>query len=164
MSADRYFAEEQPLPFIIKELKFSDGPDVDRSVWTSPQWAPTNNPAFIQRTAIRSIPDYGAAVGRRQRLRDRPGHHHAGRFLPARHLRHRVVGGRHSLVRQRHRRADRDRHRQHPQTDMSLVFNFWVPSTWGWADNANLQPTDAANNQQWIYEVAWAKVYVQHKS
>jgi beta-glucanase (GH16 family) len=46
-----------------------------------------------------------------------------------------------------------------PQSDMSLTFNFWVPDdTWGWAYDANLQPSGAPGTN-WVYQVNWAKVY-----
>ncbi|WP_042722599.1 glycoside hydrolase family 16 protein [Flavobacterium sp. B17] len=51
-----------------------------------------------------------------------------------------------------------------PQSDMSLVLNFWVPASgWGWAYNANLQPT-AAPGTTWAYQVNWAKVWVIEKT
>jgi hypothetical protein len=47
-----------------------------------------------------------------------------------------------------------------PQTDMSLVLNFWVPdSGWNWAYNSNLLPSGAPGTQ-WTYQVNWAKVWV----
>ena len=47
---------------VAKVFTFVTGPDVDRSVWTSPQYiAPHNNPAYFGRTAIRNIPDNQAA-------------------------------------------------------------------------------------------------------
>lgn len=52
-----------------------------------------------------------------------------------------------------------------PQSDMSLVLNFWVPdSGWGWAYNGTLQPTSIGPGQQWIYQVDSAKVWVVKKS
>lgn len=49
---------------------------------------------------------------------------------------------------------------QVPQSDMSLVLNFWVPSTtWPWAYSAALQPTGSQGALQWVYQVNWAKVY-----
>jgi hypothetical protein len=49
---------------------------------------------------------------------------------------------------------------QVPQSDMSLVLNFWAPSTtWPWAYSAALQPTGPQGEQQWVYQVNWAKVY-----
>ena len=48
---------------LARTLTFANGPDVDRSVWKSPQWAPDYNPAFFGRTAIRNLPDYGPALG-----------------------------------------------------------------------------------------------------
>lgn len=48
---------------VAANLSFSDGPDVDRSVWTSPQWAPNNNPSFFGRTAIRNPHDFGSPLG-----------------------------------------------------------------------------------------------------
>lgn len=49
---------------------------------------------------------------------------------------------------------------QVPQSDMSLVLNFWVPSTtWPWAYSDALQPTDSQDARQWVYQVNWAKVY-----
>jgi hypothetical protein len=47
-----------------------------------------------------------------------------------------------------------------PQTDMSLVLNFWVPdSGWNWAYNSNMLPSGAPGTQ-WTYQVNWAKVWV----
>lgn len=46
-----------------------------------------------------------------------------------------------------------------PQTDMSLVLNFWVPdSGWTWAYDLNLKPTNAPGTQ-WTFQVNWAKVW-----
>jgi len=48
-----------------------------------------------------------------------------------------------------------------PQTDMSLVLNFWVPdSGWKWAYNSALSSASSGPGQQWIYQVNWAKVWV----
>jgi hypothetical protein len=47
-----------------------------------------------------------------------------------------------------------------PQTDMSLVLNFWVPASgWAWAYNLNLLPSGTPGTQ-WTYQVNWAKVWV----
>lgn len=52
-----------------------------------------------------------------------------------------------------------------PQTDMSLVLNFWVPgSGWTWAYNSSLKPTSTEPGEQWVYQVDWAKVWVAQKS
>lgn len=48
---------------LAKDLTFQNGPDVDRSVWQSPQWQPQNNPAYFGRTGIRNIHDFGTPVG-----------------------------------------------------------------------------------------------------
>lgn len=49
---------------VEKNLSFSDGPDVDRTVWESPQWiSNNNNPSFFGRTAIRNVADFGAPLG-----------------------------------------------------------------------------------------------------
>jgi len=49
---------------LARNLTFADGPDVDRTVWTSPQWiSPTDNPSFFGQTAIRNQPDYGYPFG-----------------------------------------------------------------------------------------------------
>jgi beta-glucanase (GH16 family) len=50
--------------WFVKNLPFSDGPDVDRTVWTSPQWISANdNPSFFGQTAIRNQPDFGYPFG-----------------------------------------------------------------------------------------------------
>jgi hypothetical protein len=48
---------------LLKAFTFTNGPDVDRTVWQSPQWSPGYNPSFFGRTAIRNIPDYGKPTG-----------------------------------------------------------------------------------------------------
>ena len=48
---------------VARNLSFSNGPDVDRTVWTSPQWTPRDNPSFFGRTAIRNTPDFGRPLG-----------------------------------------------------------------------------------------------------
>lgn len=48
---------------LAKHFTFQDGPDVDRSVWQSPQWKPQNDPAFLGRTGIRNIHDFGIPAG-----------------------------------------------------------------------------------------------------
>lgn len=49
---------------VAENLSFSDGPDVDRTVWTSPHWISNNdNPSFFGRTAIRNLPDFGIPLG-----------------------------------------------------------------------------------------------------
>jgi len=49
---------------VAKNLSFNNGPDVDRTIWTTPHWiSPTDNPAFLGRTAIRNIPDFGSPLG-----------------------------------------------------------------------------------------------------
>lgn len=48
---------------LAKDFTFSNGPDVDRSVWQSPHWTPQDNPAFFGRTGIRNIPDFGTPTG-----------------------------------------------------------------------------------------------------
>ncbi|MFZ6771628.1 ricin-type beta-trefoil lectin domain protein [Undibacterium sp. SXout7W] len=51
-----------------------------------------------------------------------------------------------------------------PQTDMSLVLNFWVPdSGWNWAYDSSLVPAANQPGQQWEYQVNWAKVWVVKK-
>jgi hypothetical protein len=46
-----------------------------------------------------------------------------------------------------------------PQTDMSLVLNFWVPSRgWRWAFDDKLLPSGSPGTQ-YTYEVKWAKVW-----
>ncbi|MGZ7176802.1 glycoside hydrolase family 16 protein [Burkholderia gladioli] len=58
-----------PLPLASDDwtlnafLAFADGPDIDRTVWTSPQWAANNNPSFFGQTAIANQPDYGYPLG-----------------------------------------------------------------------------------------------------
>jgi hypothetical protein len=48
-----------------------------------------------------------------------------------------------------------------PQTDMSLVLNFWVPNkAWTWAYDGSLVPVSTGPGQQWVYQVNWAKVWV----
>ena len=48
-----------------------------------------------------------------------------------------------------------------PQTDMSLVLNFWVPdSGWNWAYSSALLPS-ASPGTQWVYQVNWAKVWIK---
>lgn len=48
-----------------------------------------------------------------------------------------------------------------PQTDMSLVLNFWVPdSGWNWAYNADLLPTGSPGTQ-YTFQVEWAKVWAK---
>ena len=37
--------------------------DVDRTVWESPQWSPSNNPSFIGRTTLRNRADFRGSVG-----------------------------------------------------------------------------------------------------
>jgi beta-glucanase (GH16 family) len=52
-----------------------------------------------------------------------------------------------------------------PPTDMHLVFNFWVPnSAWGWAYSSDLEPTGSNGQQEWVYQVEWAKVSTVSKS
>jgi hypothetical protein len=47
-----------------------------------------------------------------------------------------------------------------PQTDMSLVLNFWVPSSgWGWAYDGSLNASDAPGTL-WTMGVQWAKVWI----
>jgi hypothetical protein len=54
-------AKSSPVSWnVLETFTFTDGPDVDRTVWQSPQWAPNNNPAFFGRTAIRNPTDNGA--------------------------------------------------------------------------------------------------------
>lgn len=48
-----------------------------------------------------------------------------------------------------------------PQSDMSLVFNFWAPaSSWGWAYDQSFNPSSAPGDE-WVYQVNWAKVLVK---
>jgi len=57
-------ARSSPITWnVLKTLTFSDGPDVDRTVWQSPQWSASYNPSFLGRTAIRNTPDYGSPLG-----------------------------------------------------------------------------------------------------
>lgn len=49
--------------YVGANLSFSDGPDVDRSVWTSPVWAAVNNPSSIDQTSIRNQTDFGYPFG-----------------------------------------------------------------------------------------------------
>jgi len=66
MSQDSASLIMQPPPeewVLSCNLTFSDGADVDRAVWTSPQWTPTNNASFFGRTSIRNPTDYGPAIG-----------------------------------------------------------------------------------------------------
>lgn len=52
-----------------------------------------------------------------------------------------------------------------PQSDMSLVLNFWVPAYgWAWAYDPSLTPTGAEGAQNWTYQVNWAKVFVIENS
>jgi hypothetical protein len=45
-------------------FQFTNGVDVDRTIWQSPQWiSPTNNPSFFGRTSIRNVPNFGAPIG-----------------------------------------------------------------------------------------------------
>ncbi|GAA4786193.1 hypothetical protein GCM10023307_08660 [Lysobacter hankyongensis] len=49
---------------VAANLSFSDGPDVDRTVWTSPHWiSSSDNPSFLGRTALRNLPDFGIPLG-----------------------------------------------------------------------------------------------------
>jgi hypothetical protein len=48
---------------VARNLSFSNGLDVDRTVWTSPQWTPSDNPSFFGRTAIRNPHDFGTPLG-----------------------------------------------------------------------------------------------------
>lgn len=51
-----------------------------------------------------------------------------------------------------------------PQSDMSLVLNFWVPASgWTWAYSSTLLPAASGPGQQWVYQVDWAKVWVVNK-
>jgi hypothetical protein len=51
-----------------------------------------------------------------------------------------------------------------PQTDMSLVLNFWVPSSgWSWAYDSSLDASGAPGNT-WVYQVNRAKVWVKDKT
>lgn len=52
-----------PGPWITKNLAFADGPDVDRSVWTSPIWHKGYNPSFLGRTALRNPTDFSGEIG-----------------------------------------------------------------------------------------------------
>lgn len=48
----------------LKLFTFTDGPDVDRSVWQSPHWlSPSDNPAFLGRTSLRNPHDYEGEIG-----------------------------------------------------------------------------------------------------
>jgi len=52
-----------------------------------------------------------------------------------------------------------------PQSNMSLVLNFWVPdSGWTWAYNALLSPTSTSPGVEWVYQVNWAKVWTVPQS
>ncbi len=53
----------EPGTWTTKKFVFTDGPDVDRTVWTSPIWHPTYNPSFLGRTALRNPTDFGNPVG-----------------------------------------------------------------------------------------------------
>ncbi|WP_108820647.1 glycoside hydrolase family 16 protein [Pseudovibrio sp. Alg231-02] len=64
MDAKSNFLETiEPGPWTIKKFVFADGPDVDRSVWTSPIWHPGYNPSFLGRTALRNPTDFKGSVG-----------------------------------------------------------------------------------------------------
>lgn len=44
----------------LEHFTFTNGEDVDRTIWQSPQWiSPTNNPSFLGQTALRNFPDFG---------------------------------------------------------------------------------------------------------
>jgi hypothetical protein len=47
---------------------------------------------------------------------------------------------------------------------MSLVLNFWVPSSgWSWAYDSSLDASGAPGNT-WVYQVNRAKVWVKDKT
>lgn len=47
----------------IEKFTFTDGGDVDRTVWKSPKWTAQNNASFFGRTAIRNVTDFGTPLG-----------------------------------------------------------------------------------------------------